>query len=79
MVWDGDMHGFGIPVYASGRKVWCVRTRGPAGGPKGFPLTAGNQGLVPEASSPCRLVVKNRERRRERFLSEEEFRRLGWL
>ena len=40
---------------------------------------AENRGLVPEASNPCRLVVKNRERRRERFLSEEEFRRLGRL
>ncbi len=40
---------------------------------------AENRGLVPEASNPCGLVVKNRERRRERFLSEEEFRRLGRL
>ncbi len=40
---------------------------------------AENRGMVPEASNPCRLVVKNRERRRERFLSEEEFRRLGRL
>ena len=40
---------------------------------------AENRGLVREASNPCRLVVKNRERRRERFLSEEEFRRLGRL
>ena len=41
--------------------------------------SAENRSLVPEASNPCRLVVKNRERRRERFLSEEEFRRLGRL
>ena len=40
---------------------------------------AENRGLVPEASNPCPLVVRNRERRRERFLSEEEFRRLGRL
>ena len=38
---------------------------------------AEDRGQLPEASNPCRLVVKNRERRRERFLSEEEFRRLG--
>ena len=36
-----------------------------------------DRGELPEASNPCRLVVKNRERGRERFLSEEEFRRLG--
>ena len=36
------------------------------------------RGLLPEgAVNPCRLVTRNRERRRERFLSAEEFRRLG--
>ena len=34
VVWDRDLPGFGIRVYASGRKVWCVQTRGPSGGPK---------------------------------------------
>ncbi len=39
--------------------------------------SAEDRGELPEASNPCRLLVKNRERGRERFLSEEEFRRLG--
>ena len=34
-------------------------------------------GLVPEGANPCRYVVKYRERPRERFLTEEELRRLG--
>ena len=34
-------------------------------------------GAVPEGSNPCRFQVKYKERSRERFLSEEEFRRLG--
>ena len=34
-------------------------------------------GSVPEGSNPCRFVVKYKERGRERFLTEEEFRRLG--
>ena len=38
VVWDRDLPGFGIRVYASGRKVWCVQTRGPAGRPKRFAL-----------------------------------------
>ena len=38
---------------------------------------AEDRGLLPEAGNLCRLVVKNRERPRERFLSEAEFRRLG--
>ena len=38
---------------------------------------AEDRGHIPEMSNPCRLVAKNRERKRERFLTEEEFRRLG--
>ena len=38
---------------------------------------AEDRGDVPEATNPCRLVAKNRERKRERFLTDEEFRRLG--
>ena len=34
-------------------------------------------GAVPEASNPCRLAPKYRTRRRERFLTDAEFRRLG--
>ena len=38
---------------------------------------AEDRGQLPEGSNPCRLVVRNRQRRRERFLTDEEFRRLG--
>ena len=38
---------------------------------------AADRGLIPEGTNPCRLVAKNRERRRERFLTDEELRRLG--
>ena len=38
---------------------------------------AEDKGLIPEVSNPCGLVVKNRERKRERFLTPDEFRRLG--
>ena len=34
-------------------------------------------GLIPEGGNPCRFVVKYKSRRHERFLTEEEFRRLG--
>ena len=33
--------------------------------------------LIPEGSNPCRQVAMNRQRRHERFLTDEEFRRLG--
>ena len=34
-------------------------------------------GAVPEGSNPCGFQVKYKQRSRERFLTEEEFRRLG--
>ena len=34
-------------------------------------------GLAPEGGNPCRFVVKYRERRHERFLTDDEFDRLG--
>ena len=34
-------------------------------------------GMVPEGTNPCRFQVKYKQRRRERFLTEAEFRRLG--
>ena len=39
--------------------------------------SAEERGQIPETSNPCRLVVKYKERRRERFLTDEELRRLG--
>ena len=38
---------------------------------------AEDRGQIPEGSNPCRLVAKYRERKRKRFLTDEEFRRLG--
>ena len=34
-------------------------------------------GMVPDGTDPCREIVKYRSRRRERFLTDGEFRRLG--
>ncbi len=38
---------------------------------------AGDWGLLPEGTNPCRSIVKYPLRRRERFLTEAEFERLG--
>ena len=38
---------------------------------------AGEWGLVPEGMNPCRSIAKHPERRRERFLTDKEFTRLG--
>ena len=34
-------------------------------------------GMVADGTNPCRAVRKYREKKRERFLSREEYRRLG--
>ena len=34
VVWDRDLPGFGVRIYGTGRKVWCVQVRGPSGKPK---------------------------------------------
>ena len=38
---------------------------------------AEDNGRLPEGRNPCRTIVKYKNRKRERFLSDEEFRRLG--
>ncbi|MYA95552.1 MAG: tyrosine-type recombinase/integrase [Nitrospinae bacterium] len=38
---------------------------------------AGEWGLVPEGMNPCRSIAKYPERKRERFLTDKEFTRLG--
>ncbi len=34
LFWDRDLPGFGVRVYATGRKVYAVQVRGPTGKPK---------------------------------------------
>ena len=38
---------------------------------------AASWGMVPDGTNPCRGIGRHRERRRERFLTDTEFRRLG--
>ena len=33
--------------------------------------------MAPESANPCRFAIKYRERKRERFVSDDEFDRLG--
>ena len=57
VVWDRDLPGFGIRVYASGRKVWCIQTRGPAGGPKRFALDRYGEMAPDEARREAAAVI----------------------
>ncbi len=59
IVWDCDLPGFGIRVYSSGRKVWCVQTRGPQGGPKRRTL-GGHGELTPDQARRMAAVAIDR-------------------
>ena len=62
VVWDRDLPGFGVRVYASGRKVWCVQARGQSGKPKRKAL--GNYGEVtPEQARQDAVVAIDRIKR----------------
>ena len=52
--WDRDLPGFGVRVYRTGRKVWCVQTRGP-GGPKR--ATVGPAGEISAAEARRQAAV----------------------
>ncbi len=52
--WDRDLPGFGVRVYRTGRKVYCVQTRGP-GGPKR--ATVGPAGEVSAAEARREAAV----------------------
>lgn len=59
VVWDRDLPGFGIRVYATGRKVWCVQVRGLRGKPQRVALgTLGN--VTPEEARRKATVVIDR-------------------
>ncbi len=58
VVWDAELPGFGIRVYASGRKLWCVQSRGPGGGsPKRVALGLCGKVTPEEARRRAGLVI----------------------
>ena len=69
--WDRDLAGFGVRVYASGRKVYVVQMRGPAGGPRR--VTVGRHGEVsPDEARREAAAVIDRIRRGEKPFPEPE-------
>ena len=61
--WDRDLPGFGIRVHASGRKVWCVQTRGPDGRPKRYAIGPYGGDLTPDAARRKAAVAIDRIKR----------------
>ena len=60
--WDRDLAGFGVRVYATGRKVYVVQMRGPEGNLKRVTLGAHGK-MPPDEARKEAVVVINRLRR----------------
>ena len=57
VVWDRDLPGFGIRVYATGRKVWCVQVRGLRGKPQRVALGPLGKVTPEEARRKATVVI----------------------
>ena len=63
VVWDRDLPGFGVRVYGSGRKLYVVQSRGPAGSKR---LTLGRHGeLSPTQARKLARIAIGRIKRGE--------------
>ena len=69
-MWRRSTTGCATPRALPTGRSWCCPRCSPSPPP-------GAWGLGPEGNNPCRSVRKYKERKRERFLSREEYRRLG--
>ena len=65
--WDRDLSGFGVRVYATGRKVYVVQMRGPAGRPKRVTLGAHGKIAPDEARKDAATVIDRIRRGDEPF------------
>ncbi len=57
VVWDRDLPGFGIRIYATGRKVWCVQVRGLRGKPQRVALGPLGKVTPEEARRQAKVVI----------------------
>ena len=64
LFWDRDLAGFGVRVYATGRKVYVVQTRGPAGKPKRVQIGVHGE-IAPDEARNRAAEVIDRIRRGE--------------
>ena len=65
--WDRELSGFGIRVYASGRKIYVVQTRGPDGGPKRATIGRYIELNVDDAHRQAAEVIDRLKRGKEAF------------
>ncbi len=55
--WDRELPGFGVRVYAGGRKVYVVQTRGPSGGPRRTSIGRHGDISAEEARKEAAVVI----------------------
>ena len=65
--WDREVSGFGVRVYASGRKIYVVQKRGPAGSPKRVSIGPSTDVTVEEARREAAEIVDRLKRGEEAF------------
>ena len=65
--WDREVSGFGVRVYASGRKIYVVQKRGPAGSPKRVSVGPSTDITVEEARREAAEIVDRLKRGEEAF------------
>ena len=65
--WDREVSGFGIRVYASGRKIFVVQTRGPTGSPKRASIGRYVDSSVDKARRKAAEVIDRLKRGEEAF------------
>ena len=64
LFWDRDIPGFGVRVYATGRKVYVVQVRGPVGNPKRVRIGVHGE-IAPDEARGRAAAVIDRIRRGE--------------
>ncbi len=67
LFWDRDLPGFGVRVYATGRRVYVVQTRGPAGKPRRVRIGVHGAIAPDEARSRAAEVIDRIRRGEEPF------------
>ena len=65
--WDRELSGFGVRVYASGRKIYVVQKRGPAGSPKRVSVGPSTDVTVEEARGQAAEIIDRLKRGEEAF------------
>ena len=77
VVWDRDLPGFGVRIYATGSKVWCVQAWGQSGKPKRKALGRYRE-VTPEKARQEAVIAIDRIKRGWTLSHSRRRRSLRW-